>query len=142
VFRLWQGINSGYWDDQAFDVLGQAAIIHSIPRKSDPSIVDKIPRDWRNSSAEEIDNYGRKARLRGHKARLLEAQGKIVYDDHNLNFFADPKLMAPKETPGNPDWPGIRKDIGMFTEKEFEFLMSKVLRSLSKSDLQELLFYA
>ena len=132
VFRLWYGLNSGLWDDQASDLVGQLAIAHIDPGRSDPSFIDRIPRDTFNTPEQEAKNPNSRRLARGHKARLLEAEGKVEEDEDGVDFWVNPDLLPAEERLSNPDWPGIRKDVGIFSHQEFEFLMSKCLRSLSE----------
>ncbi|WVR08974.1 hypothetical protein IAU60_006033 [Kwoniella sp. DSM 27419] len=131
MFRLWHGLNSGLWDDQASDLMGQLAIAHVDPGKSDPSIIEKIPRGTLNTAEEEEKNPSNKRRLRSHKIRLLEVAGDIEEDEDGLNYWAKRDLLPKEEKLADPNWQGIRKDVGIFTDQEFEFLMSKCLRSLN-----------
>lgn len=133
VFRLWSGFNSGLWDDQASDLLGQLSIAHIDPGKSDPSIMQKIPRPTFNTPEEEKRNPMPKRAIRLHKQRLLDIAGDIIEDDDGLTYWFDQSKLPADPRPEDQSWSGIRKDIGIFTEQEFEFLMTKCLRSLSKS---------
>ncbi|WWD21364.1 hypothetical protein CI109_105848 [Kwoniella shandongensis] len=131
IFRLWQGLNSGLWDDQASDLMGQLAIAHVNPGKSDPSLIDKIPRGTFNTTEEQANNPTLRRRLRNHKIRQLEVAGEIEEDEDGVNYWAKPSLLPEEEELADPSWRGIRKDVGIFTDQEFEFLMSKCLRSLN-----------
>ena len=135
VFRLWYGLNSGLWDDQASDLVGQLAIAHIDPGRSDPSFIDRIPRGTLNTPEEDARNPNHKRSERGHKARILEAQGHVEEDQDGVNFWAKPSMLPEEVRLADPNWPGIRKDIGIFSHQEFEFLMSKCLRSLSEQIL-------
>jgi proteasome activator subunit 4 len=132
VFRLWYGLNSGLWDDQASDLMGQLAITHIDPGRSDPSLLDRIPRGTFNTAEEETNNPNHKRIARGHKARLLDVQGKIEEDEDGVTYWAKQDLLPEEESLADPKWQGIRKDVGIFTDEEFEFLMTKCLRSLSQ----------
>ena len=132
VFRLWYGFNSGLWDDQASDLMGQLAIAHVDPGRSDPSLIDKVPRAQFNTAEQEAKNPNHVRLARGHKARLLDVAGDIVEDEDGVNYWSNPDNLPEEPRLADPNWTGIRKDIGIFTEQEFEFLMSKCLRSLSK----------
>lgn len=133
VFRMWYGLNSGLWDDQASDLMGQLAILHVDPRRSDPSLIDKIPRGTFNTPEEEAKNPNLKRLARLHKGRLLDVSGDVEEDEEGLSYWPKPDLMPDEEDASDAAWKGIRKDIGIFTEQEFEYLMSKCLRSLSQS---------
>ncbi|KAK4685505.1 hypothetical protein P7C73_g4645, partial [Tremellales sp. Uapishka_1] len=131
VFRLWYGLNSGLWDDQASDLLGQLAIQHVNPAKSDPSLLDRIPRSIHNTPEEEASNPNQKRLLRAHKSRLLDVAGEVEEDEDGVNYWIKPDLLPEEPVLSDIKWQGIRKDIGIFTEEEFEFIMSKCLRSLN-----------
>ncbi|ORX39177.1 putative membrane protein [Kockovaella imperatae] len=131
VFRLWYGFNSGLWDDQASDLIGQLAIAHVDPGRSDPSLIDKIPRGVFNTAQEEAQNPNHARSERAHKARLLSVAGEVIEDDDGLTYWSDPNKMPEEVRMSDPNWSGIRKDVGIFSEQEFEFLMSKCLRSLN-----------
>nr|XP_019009928.1 proteasome activator subunit 4 [Kwoniella pini CBS 10737]OCF48709.1 proteasome activator subunit 4 [Kwoniella pini CBS 10737] len=131
IFRLWHGLNSGFWDDQASDLMGQLAIAHVDPGKSDPSIVNRIPKGTHNTPEEELSNPSVKKRYRLHKIRLLEVAGEVEEDEDGVSFWAKESLLPPDDNLSDPTWAGIRKDVGIFTDQEFEFLMSKCLRSLN-----------
>jgi proteasome activator subunit 4 len=130
---MWYGLNSGMWDDQASDLVGQLAITHLDPSKSDPSLIDKIPRGTFNTPEEEAQNVSAALAFRSHVSRLLDISGDIEEDDDGLNYWPNQERLPPFVTRADPDWQGIRKDVGIFTDQEFEFIMSKCLRSLSKS---------
>ena len=132
IFRLWYGLNSGLWDDQASDLLGQLAIAHVDPARSDPSLIDKIPRSTFNTPEEEAQNPNHRKAERAHRARLLHVAGEIVEDEDGISFHTNPDKLPEEIKLADPNWHGIRKDIGIFTEQEFAFLMSKCLRSLSE----------
>ena len=132
VFQLWYGFNSGLWDDQASDLMGQLAIAHVDPGRSDPKLVAKIPRKQFNTPEQEKSNPNHVRILRGHQSRLLDVAGDVVEDEDGVNYWSNPERLPEEPRLADPSWPGIRKDIGIFTEQEFEFLMSKCLRSLSE----------
>ena len=133
MFRLWYGFNSGLWDDQASDLMGQLAIAHTDPGKSDPSLIDRIPRNFRNTPEQEAASPSLKRALRSHKVRLLDVAGQVEEDADGLDFWPNPSMLPEDPEVSDPNWSGIRKDIGIFSEQEFDFLMSKCLRSLSES---------
>ena len=121
------------WDDQASDLVGQLSIAHLDPARSDPSMVDKIPRGIFNTPEEEAANPSHAKALRAHKARLFDVAGEIEEDDDGLNYWIKPEVLPQLPSQADSSWQGIRKDVGIFTDQEFEFIMSKCLRSLSTS---------
>lgn len=114
---------------------GQLAIAHTDPARSDPSVVSKVPRGMLNTPEEEANNPNNKKTQRAHKARLLDVAGEVEEDDDGLNYWVKQDLLPPDESVADPNWQGIRKDIGIFSDQEFEFLMTKCLRSLSECPL-------
>lgn len=133
MFRLWYGLNSGLWDDQASDLMGQLAIAHVDPGRSDPSLIDRIPKAQYNTAGEEARNPNHNRVARGHQSRLLDVSGDIEEDTDGVSYWAKQDMLSKEETIADPNWQGIRKDVGIFTHQEFEFLMTKCLRSLSWS---------
>lgn len=131
MFRLWYGLNSGLWDDQASDLMGQLAIAHVEPGRSDPSLIEKVPRGTFNTAEEEAKNPNHVKLQRAHQTRLHDVAGNVEEDADGVNFWVNPDLLPSENKMHDPNWAGIRKDVGIFTEQEFEFLMSKCLRSLS-----------
>nr|XP_018259276.1 proteasome activator subunit 4 [Kwoniella dejecticola CBS 10117]OBR81434.1 proteasome activator subunit 4 [Kwoniella dejecticola CBS 10117] len=131
IFRLWHGLNSGLWDDQASDLMGQLAIAHVDPGKSDPSVVNRIPKGTHNTAEEQAKNPSIRRRFRAHKTRLAEVAGEVEDDEDGVNYWAKESVLPPEEILSDPSWAGIRKDVGIFSDQEFEFLMSKCLRSLN-----------
>ncbi|WVQ73567.1 hypothetical protein IAR50_003145 [Cryptococcus sp. DSM 104548] len=131
MFRLWKGFNSGLWDDQASDLIGQLALAHVDPARSDPSLFARIPHNLQNTPEQEANNPSERKRQRHHKMRQLEVEGKVEEDADGLNFWVPPSLVGEEEKLGDKSWKGIRKDVGIFTDEEFEFIMSKCLRSLN-----------
>ncbi|WVQ63803.1 uncharacterized protein L199_001958 [Kwoniella botswanensis] len=131
IFRLWHGLNSGLWDDQASDLMGQLAIAHVDPGKSDPSVINRIPKGTHNTPEEQENNPSVRRRMRNHKIRLLEVAGEVEEDEDGVNYWAKESMLPPEEMLADPNWVGIRKDVGIFSDQEFEFLMSKCLRSLN-----------
>lgn len=132
-FQVLAGVQLGLWDDQASDLMGQLAIAHVDPARSDPSLLSKIPHGFQNTLEEEVSNPSAKKRARHHQLRLLEVAGQVQEDADGLSYWVDESdpSLPPEEKLGNPDWQGIRKDVGIFTDEQFEFLMSKCLRSLN-----------
>lgn len=106
--------------------------MHNDPSRSDPSILAKIPRGTFNTPEEEARNPMPRKAERMHKQRLLDIAGDIIEHDDGLSYTFDQSKLPAEERLEDASWGGIRKDIGIFTEQEFEFLMTKCLRSLSE----------
>lgn len=131
IFRLWYGLNSGLWDDQASDLIGQLAMAHIEPSRSDPTLLARIPRGPTNTPEEQAKNPSLRKAERQHRHRILDYEGKVVEDNDGLNYWVDPEQLPAEEDNGDPNWRGMRRDVGIFTDEQFEFIMSKCLRSLN-----------
>lgn len=133
---MWTGIHSGYWDDQACDVLGQLATVHVNPARSNPAKIAKVHKNLLNTPEQNAKKFTTKADENAHKLRLKEARGEVVEDEDGLTYWVvpDPDEGVSEDEVAEPKtsgWAGIRKDVGIFTDREFEMIMSKCLRSLS-----------
>lgn len=129
---MWYGMNSGLWDDQAADLLGQLAVFHCEPKWSDPVLLQRTSREPKNTPEEDAKNPQLNRLWRRHCTRILNLEDGVVEDDDGITQWADPALLPPEDEGWDRNWKGFRKDVGIFTEQEFEFVMSKTLRSLSE----------
>lgn len=136
---MWTGIHSGFWDDQACDVLGQLATVHVNPARSNPTKIAKVHKNLLNTPEQDRKKFTTKADLNAHKLRMKEARGEVVDDEDGLTYWVVPdddeagvSEDEHAETKAST-WQGIRKDVGIFSDQEFEMIMSKCLRSLSTS---------
>lgn len=131
LFRLWYGLNSGLWDDQASDIIGQLAMVHIETHRSDPVLNARIPRGRTNTPEEQARNPSLKKAERNHRARILDAQNDVVDDADGLTYWVDPEKLPVEEEEGDPNYARLRRDVGIFTDEQFAFIMSKCLRSLN-----------
>ncbi|KAK4048054.1 Proteasome activator BLM10 [Microbotryomycetes sp. JL221] len=114
VFKLWQGgFNSGIWDEQWLDFVDRLARLHLDPARSDPDIIDEL------------------RQIAKEKGEFIEERVKV---EHMLEprtetapAAADYLLGGAKAT---AQWNGIRKDVGIFSEEQFAFIMTKCLRAM------------
>lgn len=110
LFRIWQGVNSGLFDEQMLDVLARLTVMHVNPRVSDPQRVGRIPRSSllsKNGDADAMDI----------SSELEDADDELDPDSSNEG-----------------DWTGIRKDIGLLTETQFDMVMvSRRMRARSRN---------
>lgn len=99
LFRIWQEVNSGLYDEQMLDVLARLTVMHVNPKVSNPKRVGKIPKSSLPSKEEDVD--------------MMEVTSEVDDDASEGN----------EVTESDADWPGIRKDIGLLTETQFDLVM-------------------
>ncbi|KAM0792923.1 hypothetical protein ACM66B_002682 [Microbotryomycetes sp. NB124-2] len=114
VFKLWEGgFNSEIWDEQWLDFVDRLARLHLDPLRSDPDIVDEL------------------RQIAKEKGEYVEERIKV---ESMLDAKTEPPpapadyLLAGSKTA--TQWNGIRKDVGIFTDDQFAFIMTKCLRAL------------
>lgn len=102
--------------------------------------------------------------------RLWESVNSYLYDERMLQFLSrivemhvDPTVSDPKRIQSIPDdeksededrpnwskddlqskgrWPGLYKDVGIFTEREWSFLMCKCLASMGELESRSLFIH-
>lgn len=101
VFRLWEAFNSGIWDEQWLDLIERLSVKHLDPAASDPGIVEEL-REMARKEGETVE--GVRVEEMGREADMdVEEEG---------------------------EWGGIRKDVGIFTETQWGFIMTKCLRAM------------
>ena len=103
VFKLWEAFNSEIWDGQWLDMMCRLSIKHVNPLESDPAIVEKL-----KEVAEQ--DY----------ARGDPAPSNSIVEDVEMGESAG-------------EWGGIRKDVGIFSDVEWGFIMTKCLRAMGAS---------
>lgn len=104
-FVLWEAFsNSQMYTEQWLDVISRLAEKHVDPNVSDPKHVDRL-----------------------RKAALAQNQlnGKAATPPIEAGQADTAASDLPKEK-----WKGIRKDVGIFTIEQWDFLMSKMLRAM------------
>ncbi|GAA5921528.1 hypothetical protein JCM1841_000553 [Sporobolomyces salmonicolor] len=117
VFKLWEAFNSDIYDEQWLDFVERLSIKHMDPRASHPDIVEEL------------------RVIMKEKGEYVEAADKHSKVEELLK---DPRyeqmrrggdgMTTPGGSPAVPKWKGIRKDVGIFTDQQFAFIMTKCLR--------------
>ncbi|KAK4046499.1 Proteasome activator BLM10 [Microbotryomycetes sp. JL201] len=113
VFKLWEGgFNSEMWDEQWLDFVDRLSRLHLDPVRSDPDIVDEL-------------------------RQIAKERGDYVEERIKVENMLETKVEPPQPSDyllggakATTQWNGIRKDVGIFTENQFAFIMTKCLRSL------------
>lgn len=109
VFQLWGQFSSVIWDEQWLDMCEQLAAKHLDPSVSDPDIIDELRQMSKDSG--------------------IYVEEKIKLEDL---LRPDDGMLKDESTATTLEWKGIRKDVGIFTETQFAFIMTKCLRSMGK----------
>ncbi|GAA5959559.1 hypothetical protein JCM21900_003196 [Sporobolomyces salmonicolor] len=119
VFKLWEAFNSDIYDEQWLDFVERLSIKHMDPRASHPDIVEEL------------------RVIMKEKGEYVEAADKHSKVEELLK---DPRyeqmrrggdgMTTPGGSPAVPKWKGIRKDVGIFTDQQFAFIMTKCLRAM------------
>lgn len=105
-FVLWEAFsNSQMYTEQWLDVISRLAEKHVDPNVSDPKHIERL--------------------------RKL-AQGKASGSSEPVGAAEDSTTGTTKGDAAPPaeKWKGIRKDVGIFTHEQWDFLMSKMLRAM------------
>lgn len=113
IFKLWEAFHSGIWDEQWLDTVERLAVKHLDPGESDPKVVVEL-REKARERGEFVDG---------------EEGGRVE------DMLADEAVEGDVEMDGQEEgqegeWQGIRKDVGIFTEQQFAFIMTKCLRAM------------
>ncbi|GJN88228.1 hypothetical protein Rhopal_001193-T1 [Rhodotorula paludigena] len=124
VFKLWEAFSSDIYDEQWLDFVERLSLLHMDPRMSHPDIVDEL-RQMVKDAGDYIPEKSRVEDLLEEHAYLHRKTGIPAYI-----FGMEDGLTTPGGSPAVPKWRGIRKDVGIFTEQQFEFIMTKCLRSM------------
>ncbi|KAM0751556.1 hypothetical protein T439DRAFT_300497 [Meredithblackwellia eburnea MCA 4105] len=104
IFKLWEAFNSNIWDEQWLDFMERLTIKHLDPSISHPEIVQELRQMARNSGIQVDDGI------------LVE---DLLEQDHE-----DTEMKS------GDDWKGIRKDVGIYTDDQWAFIMTKCLRTM------------
>lgn len=107
VFKLWEAFNSGIWDEQWLDFMERLTIKHLDPSTSHPEIVEEL-RVLARQNGEPVDE--------GTKVEDL--------------LDGDEEDVTMSEGGATPGWKGIRKDVGIYTDAQWAFIMTKCLRTM------------
>ncbi|GAA5990546.1 hypothetical protein JCM10908_003124 [Rhodotorula pacifica] len=124
VFKLWEAFSSDIYDEQWLDFVERLATLHTDPRVSHPDIVDEL-----RQMVKDAGDYV------PEKTRVEDTLEEHTYS-HRKNgipayiFGMQEGASTPGGSPALPKWRGLRKDVGIFTEQQFAFIMTKCLRSM------------
>lgn len=106
LFQVWDGVNTGVYDEQMLDLLAQLSVTHLNPKVSNPKRLETIPKTALN----------------------IGSEGEDAFEGDEFDVDDDPE--EEDNAPEDGSWRGIRKEIGILTEKEFQMVMTKCLRSM------------
>lgn len=109
VFRLWEAFNSGIWDEQWLDLMERLSVKHLDPTASDPRIVEEL-REMARKEGEMVE---------GARVEDMGREGDMDVEEEG-------------------EWSGIRKNVGIFTETQWGFIMTKCLRAMGAFPLSSL----
>lgn len=129
VFKLWEAFSSGIYDEQWLDFVERLATMHVDPRVSHPDIVDEL-----RQMVKDAGDYV------PEKTRVEDLIEEHTYS-HRKNgipayiFGMQDGVTTPGGSPAVPKWRGLRKDVGIFTDEQFSFIMTKCLRSMGESSV-------
>lgn len=116
VFKLWEAFNSGIWDEQWLDFMERLTTKHLDPRVSHPAIVEEL-------------------RVLAREAGETVVEGTRV-EDLLEGDEGDAEMSGDEDA----EWKGIRKDVGIYTDAQWAFIMTKCLRTMGES-LPTLFFF-
>lgn len=102
VFKLWESFNSSIYDEQWLDLMERLAVKHLDPSVSDPAIVQEL-REMASERGEMVEPDGVR----------VEEMGRTDGGDDS-----------------SEEWRGLRKDVGIFTDDQWGFIMTKCLRAM------------
>jgi proteasome activator subunit 4 len=135
MMRIWSSVNSYMFDERHLELLASLAEMHLDPSVSAPRRVDEIPDDARLDEEGHPETGPRPQWPREvHPAPLNPA--RMFASDRFKRHEAGTKPMniKPAMTPdGHESWRGIFKDIGIFTQEEWDLIMCKCLTSMGRS---------
>ncbi|GAA5990324.1 hypothetical protein JCM11641_006250, partial [Rhodosporidiobolus odoratus] len=124
IFKLWEAFQSDIYDEQWLDFFERIAVKHVDPRESHPEIVDEL----RQMVKDKGEYVAEKVRVED----LLEDSTYTHRQDGVPGHGSGMQhgLKTPGGSAAMPKWRGIRKDVGIFTEEQFSFIMTKCLRAM------------
>ncbi|KAG8915862.1 hypothetical protein FRC00_010753 [Tulasnella sp. 408] len=142
LMRIWSAVNSYMFDERHFALLAQLAEIHLDPTISDPRRIDEIPDDARlneNGLPEDGprlrwstgDAQDPSSSVRGDVTprQKIRRQTLGINGIEGLGLANGAYGHPGKSQPSKP-WTGIFKDIGIFTQEEWDLIMCKCLASM------------
>lgn len=118
VFELWSAFNSSIWDEQWLDFVERLSYKHLDPDQSDPDLIEAI----KDLGEDGTIDFG--SSQSGSK------------DDGDTEMSDDTPADAPKRRPRSIhklEWKGIRRDVGIFTDDQWAFIITKCLRTFGAS---------
>ncbi|BGP18854.1 hypothetical protein JCM10213_003509 [Rhodosporidiobolus nylandii] len=124
VFKLWEAFQSDIYDEQWLDFVERMALKHVDPRESHPEIVEEL-RQMVKDKGEYVPEKTRVEDLLGENHYTHRKDGIPGHV-----FGMQDGLTTPGGSAALPKWRGIRKDVGIFTEQQFAFIMTKCLRAM------------
>lgn len=142
LMRIWDAVNSYMFDERHFALLAQLAEIHLDPAISDPRRLDELPDD------ERLDENGlpeEGPRLRWNTADAQRPSEAVRSSDtpherlrrHHLGVNGLDGTYTPNGThrlsqnqAHSGPWKGIFKDVGIFSQAEWDLIMCKCLASM------------
>lgn len=107
IFKLWESFQSEIWDSQWLDFVDRLSVRHLDPNQSDPDLVEEI----RIMAATQYSSPD-----------VVDVNSTMMNDSEDVRM-EDGTTRA---------WTGIRKNVGIFTEEQWGFIMTKCLRSMGK----------
>lgn len=142
LMRIWSAVNSYMFDERHFALLAQLAEIHLDPAISDPRRIDEIPDDARLDenglpedsprlrwSTGDAQNPSSSARGDDTPRQKMRRQTLGINGINGLGLangaYGNPSTSQPSKL-----WTGIFKDIGIFTQEEWDLIMCKCLASM------------
>ncbi|GAA6053733.1 hypothetical protein JCM3770_003189 [Rhodotorula araucariae] len=127
VFKLWEAFSSDIYDEQWLDFSERLAVLHMDPHTSHPDIVDELRQMVKDAGEFVVDEKvgTRVEDLLEEHAYAHRKTGIPAYI-----FGMQDGITTPGGSPAVPRWRGIRKDVGIFTEQQFAFIMTKCLRAM------------
>ncbi len=132
--KIWEGINSGLFDDQMLDLLAQLTVGHVKPSVSDPKRLESIPKGRFNEPKEKemVTNGNGKGKANGKPVDEVEMAPVDVplFQDPDAMDVDEDGLSASTSEP-TTTWPGIRKEVGLLSADDFQMVMVKCLRSMA-----------
>ncbi|BGP22448.1 Proteasome activator BLM10 [Rhodotorula toruloides] len=124
VFKLWEAFSSEIYDEQWLDFVERLAVLHVDPRVSHPDIVDEL-RQMAKDAGQYVEEKTKVEDLLEEHTYSHRKAGIPAYI-----FGMQDGMTTPGGSPALPKWRGTRKDVGIFTEQQFAFIMTKCLRAM------------
>ncbi|SCV72468.1 BQ2448_4005 [Microbotryum intermedium] len=122
VFKLWGAFNSSIWDEQWLDMMERLAIRHLDPAVSDPDIIDEL----RNAARSRGEYVEEKTRVEDLLSAPSSTSSSSAREEEDVAMEDASATAQPSRA---PEWKGIRKDVGIFTDEQFSLIMTKFLRA-------------